>query len=152
MRDIRRPVRVVCVLLTMLRVCYGIDQASSDTLHYFLNLKEERGNIFYQAKLDNVDYRVLLKGAIAKDEKSLNALFRYTAEGNLMGEGAETHGAILQALLYVYGDKTYAKVLSRLSHSIRNQAIAYLDERFGLECYWKQFPRTYALASHERSS
>ena len=69
-----------------------------------------------------------------------------------MGEGAETHGVILQVLLYVYGDKTYAKVLSRLSHSIRNQVIAYLDERFGLECYWKQFPRTYALASHKRSS
>jgi len=148
----RLPYTVTCVGLIILGVCYGIDQDPQETLHYFLNLSEQRGNIFYQAKLDGVDYRALLKGAMAKDEKSLTALFKYTVKGSLMGEGADTHGAILQALLYYYGDKMYSKVLGRLDQLVRREVIAYLDERFGLESYSKRFPRTYALAPHRHST
>src|SRR5207247_8597428 len=79
----RLPYTVTCVGLIILGVCYGIDQDPQETLHYFLNLSEQRGNIFYQAKLDGVDYRALLKGAMAKDEKSLTALFKYTVKGSL---------------------------------------------------------------------
>jgi hypothetical protein len=148
----RLPYAVTCVSIIILAVCHGIDRDPEETLHYFANLSEERGNVFYQAKLDGVDYRALLTGALAKDEKSLMALFKYTVKGNLMGEGADTHEAILQALLYYYGDREYSKVLGHLSQSIRRQVIANLDERFGLESYSKRFPRTYALAPHKKST
>ena len=94
---------------------YAGKREAEEKLRYWLQQPDLRGGVFSQGKLDGVDYRKLLRGAVAYDRASLVGIFRYTANGQLMGEGAETNCEILHALLEHWGDSRFAAVLSRQS-------------------------------------
>jgi len=137
-------------LFTSSVVCNSRDEDARETLQYYLGIKEERGNVFYQSRLDGINYKKLLRAAMNKDTESLRSLFEYSSNKNLMGEGAEDHVAILKALLCYLGDDLYSRALRNASRKSRRQVIAYLDEGFGKEDYSKNYPKTYAVWAHER--
>lgn len=124
-------------------------QLPEQRLRYFLAMPQEGGDVFAQGELDGVDYRTLLRGAVAKDAAALSGIFRYTAHGKLMGEGAETNGEILYQLLHTWGDASYARILRAESREVRTAVIAELDYEW-LYPGWRshEFPITYRLAEH----
>src|SRR5437667_12818726 len=112
---------------------------------------ESRGGVFAQGKLDGVDYRKLLRGAVAYDRDSLFGLFRYTADGQLMGEGAETNCEILQLLLQHWGDSRFASVLAGQPKHVPRKVIAEIDYAWSYPGWQPtEFPKTYRLATHEK--
>ena len=121
-----------------------------ETLHHYLSMPLRRGDIFSQGKLDGIDYRKLLRGAVAYDSASLVEIFRYTANGRLMGAGAEDNSAILNALLHYWGDSRFAAVLRKQPVRVRLAVVAELDYSWSYPG-WKshEFPRTYRLAKHQ---
>lgn len=129
---------------------YGKEESAKDTIEGVLNMKEERGNVLAQGRLDGVDYRKLLREASSKHTQSLVKLFEYTGNRSLMGEGAIENGEILKALLLYLGDDFYSTALKMSSAEAKRQVISVLDEEFGFHGYSKRCPKTYALASHER--
>jgi len=105
-----------------------------------------------KVSLDGVDYRKLLRGAVAYDRASLVGIFRYTANGRrLMGEGAETNCEILHALLEHWGDSRFAAVLSREPKRVRKMVVAEIEYTWTYPG-WKpsKFPKTYRLSPHEK--
>jgi len=139
------------LLLVPLTLAYADKREAEATLKYWLRQPDERGGVFSQGKFDGVDYRKLLRGAVAFDRHSLVGLFRYTAYGKLMGEGAETNSEILHDLLEHWGDAAFAAVLSRQPGRVRTAVIAELDYSW-THPGWKptEFPRTYRLAEHQK--
>src|SRR5438270_724537 len=122
------------------------EQTAEETLRYFLTAPAERGDVFSQGKLDGIDYRKLLRGAVAYDRASLVAIFRYTANGRLMGEGAETNSTILHALLEHWGDSRFSTVLRSQPSQVRRAVIAKLEYSWR-HPGWRptEFPQTYRL-------
>jgi hypothetical protein len=141
---------IVVGLFIFSAVCYSRDENARETLQYYLSIKDERGNVFYQSRLDGINYKKLLRAAMNQDTESLEALFEYSSNKNLMGEGAEDHVAILRALLCYLGDDLYSTALRNVSRKSRKQVIGYLDEGFGKEDYSKKYPKTYAVCAHHR--
>ena|ERR1700680_1054379 len=140
------------VFLPLAFTCAGKREAEAK-LRYWLQQPDSRGGVFFQGKLDGVDYRKLLRGAVAYDRSSLVGIFRYTANGQLMGEGAETNCEILHALLEHWGDLRFAAALSRESKRVRKIVIAEIDYTWKYPGWQPtEFPRTYRLAPHEKSS
>jgi len=127
------------------------ERTSEEELHYFLALKSSRGDVFSQGKLDGVDYRKLLRGAVAYDSASLVGIFRYTVTRKLMGEGAEDNCSILRALLEHWGDSRFAAVLRNQPLRVREAVIAMLDYSWRYPG-WRshEFPMTYQLAKHQK--
>lgn len=134
-------------------VCAFADERPPEReLQSYLTSPSERGSVFAQGTLDGVDYRKLLRGAVAKEAGSLAGIFRYTANGKLMGEGAESNCDILRQLLRLWGDKAYARVLAVQSPKVRAAVIGALDYTWP-HPGWKptQYPLTYRLAKHDTS-
>jgi hypothetical protein len=127
------------------------ERTPEQTLQYYLSIQARRGDVFSQGKLDSVDYRKLLRGAIAYDNDSLAAIFRYTANGRLIGEGAEDNSVILEALLHHWGDSRFAAVLRNQPPRVRTAVIAELDYSWKYPG-WKphEFPKTYSLVKHQK--
>jgi hypothetical protein len=127
------------------------ERTSEETLHYYLKRPASRGDVFSQGKLDGVDYRKLLRGAVAYDRRSLIGIFRYTANGRLMGEGAEDNCSILHALLEHWGDSRFASVLKAQPLRVREAVIAMLDYSWRYPG-WRshEFPITFQLAKHQK--
>jgi hypothetical protein len=142
---------LLALILLPLTCVHADRREAEERLRYWLQQPEERGGVFAQGKLDGVDYRKLLRGAVAYDRASLVGIFRYTANGKLMGEGAETNCEILHALLEHWGDSRFAAVLSRESKRVRKIVIAEIDYSWNYPG-WKptEFPKTYRLATHEK--
>ena len=133
--------------------CVAARERSPDRqLQGYLATPSESGNVFAQGTLDGVDYRKLLRGAIGRDAASLAGIFRYTAKGQLMGEGAEANGDILQQLLRVCGDRAYASVLAAEPPKVRKAVIDALDYSW-LYPGWRpsEYSLTHRLAQHEPS-
>ena len=147
---------MISVRYAVLAIVYlSVTFACADTkeaekrLRYWLQQPDERGGVFSQGKLDGVDYRKLLQGAVAYDRASLRDLFRYTANGKLMGEGADTNCEILHHLLEIWGDSRFATVLSQEPARVRVAVIAAVDYDYP---HWRPtaYPKTYRLATHEK--
>ncbi|SRR6266498_2434960 len=130
---------------------YAGKREAEEKLRYWLQQPDLRGGVFSQGKLDGVDYRKLLRGAVAYDRASLVGIFRYTANGQLMGEGAETNCEILHALLEHWGDSLFAAVLADEPNRVRRIVIAEIDYDWSYPG-WKptEFLKTYRLAPHEK--
>ena len=131
--------------------CASFAERSPDRqLRDYLAAPSESGNVFAQGTLDGVDYRKLLRGAVARDAQSLAGIFRYTANGQLMGEGAEANCDILFQLLRVWGDSAYASVLAAEPRKVRKAVIDALDYSWPYPG-WRptEYPITYRLAHHE---
>ena len=142
---------IFALLFTTVASTWGRERTAEETLHYWLNQPDSRGGVFSQGKLDGVDYRKLLRGAVAYDRASLVGIFRYTANGQLMGEGAETNCEILHALLEHWGDSRFAAVLSRQSKRTRRIVVAEIDYSWRYPGWQPtEFPKTYRLATHEK--
>ena len=142
---------IFTLLLFPLALTFAGKREAEERLRCWLHQPDSRGGVFSQGKLDGVDYRKLLRGAVAYDRASLAGLFRYTANGKLMGEGAETNCEILHDLLEHWGDATFAVTLSRQPMRVRTAVIADLDYSWAYPG-WKptEFPRTYRLAAHQK--
>ncbi|MGI8570292.1 MAG: hypothetical protein ACR2KT_15200 [Methylocella sp.] len=127
------------------------ERTAEEDLRYYLSALVSPGDVFSQGKLDGVDYRKLLRGAVAYDRHSLAGIFHYTANGRLTGEGAETNSILLHALLHHWGDARFAAVLRTESARVRKAVIAELDYGWGYPG-WKshEFPMTYRLAEHQK--
>ena len=145
-----RIMRTVLLVLTLFNIsCAAPAEHPERRLSYYLAMPTARGNVFAQGTLDGVDYRNLLRGAIAKDSVSLSGIFRYTANGHLMGEGADTNCEILLHLLHTWGDTAYANVLAAESPKVRSAVIDALDYTWS-HPGWQasEFPISYRLAKH----
>jgi hypothetical protein len=62
------------VLVLHLIVCSSVrahERTAEEDLRYYLNAPVSPGDVFTQGKLDGVDYRKLLRGAVAYDSASL---------------------------------------------------------------------------------
>jgi hypothetical protein len=144
----------VAILALLLVACTSVwarERTAEEDLRYYLEARVSGGDVFTQGKLDGVDYRKLLRGAIAHDRASLVGIFRYTATRHLMGEGAETNCSILHDLLEHWGDSRFAAVLGGQPVRVREAVIAMLDYSWGYPG-WRshQFPITYRLAKHQK--
>jgi hypothetical protein len=117
-------------------------------LRYYLNMPAEPGDFFTQGTLDGVNYRRLLRGAMAKDSQSLRGLFRYTATGQLWGEGGESNDDVLLQLLKLWGDAPYARVVAGESPNVRTSVVAALDNTWDRSWLAMKFPVTYHVAPH----
>lgn len=124
-------------------------ETAEQKLRSYLISKSEPGSVFAQSALDGIDYRKFLQGALAKDAASLTGIFRYTANGKLMGEGAESNCDILRQLLLLWGDAAYSRVLAAEPPEIRSAVIAALDYAW-THPGWRseEYPLTYRLAQH----
>jgi len=122
--------------------CQAREFTPKETLQYFLNAPEARGGVVSQANLDGFDYRSNLRQAIDGNSRALKALFDYTLDGHLMGEGAISHMSILAALLRHLGDARYADTLGHTSRRVRDAVTELVDEHYARTDYWKAFPRT----------
>jgi hypothetical protein len=133
------------------------ERTSEETLDYFLtvdyfeDLPPRGGDVFSQGKLDGVDYRKLLRGAVAYDRRSLVGIFRYTATRQLRVLGAEENCSILHALLEHWGDSRFASVLRAQPLRVREAVIAMLDHSWRYPG-WRshEFPNTFQLAKHQK--
>ncbi len=144
--------RALLILTSFSISCAAPAERPGRRLSYYLAMPTERGNVFAQGTLDGVDYRTLLRGAIAKDPASLTGIFRYTANGRLMGEGADTNCEILLQLLHTWGDTSYAHVLAAEPHKVRTAVVSALDYSWPSPGWQpKDFPVTYRLAKHDTS-
>jgi hypothetical protein len=142
---------VLALLLVASTSGWARERTAEEDLRYYLNAPVSGGDVFSQGKLDGIDYRKLLRGTVAYDRPSLAGIFRYTANGRLMGEGAETNSIILHAVLHHWGDARFAAVLRVESTRVRKAVVAELDYGWGYPG-WKshEFPITYQLAKHQK--
>ena len=150
---VRARLLIFALVILPLTLTCARERTAEESLRYWLRQPDSAGGVFTQGKLDGVDYRKLLRGAVAYDRASLAGIFHYTAYGRLMGEGAETNCEILHALLEHWGDSRFAAVLSREPKRVRSIVIAEIGYT------WKfpgwpptEFPKTYRLAPHEKNS
>jgi hypothetical protein len=141
----------LALLLVEISSLLAREPTSEEELHYFLALKSSRGDVFSQGKLDGVNYRGLLRGAVAYDSASLVGIFHYTATRQLMGEGAEDNCSILRALLEHWEDSRFAAVLRGQPLRVREAVIAMLDYGWRYPGWRpREFPITYQLAKHQK--
>jgi hypothetical protein len=128
-------------------VLWSLSLNAGERLKYWLTAGSD--TVFGQGKLDGVDYRKLLRGAVAMDAKSLSGIFQYTANGQLMGAGADDNCDILHQLLIWWGDRKFANVLSGESLKVRSAVFTAIGYAWSFPG-WKpnQFPLTYALGAH----
>src|SRR5437588_6841189 len=139
---------VLALLVFPLALTYADKHEAEARLRYWLSQPDSRGGLFSQGKFDGVDYRKLLRGAVAYDRASLVGILRYTASGQLMGEGAETNCEILHALLEHWEDSHFAAVLSRQSKRVRRVVIAEIGYSWRYPGWQPtEFPKPYRLAT-----
>ena len=90
------------------------------------------------------NYDSVLDKALKKDPIALAHLFRL---GALDGAGAEAHSQVLWALLFRWGDSSYAAVLRAEPDSVRKRIGCNLDSAAGFT-YANQFPATFKAVTH----
>ena len=79
----------------------------------------------------------------------MRALFRFTISEAFVGAGADQHCEVLQDLLRLWSDSSYARELSKETPKIREAVIAALDYHCDPDWNSRKFPATYTLAKHE---
>ncbi len=109
-------------------------------------MEEHRGSIVAQARFDEIDYRPILKRATNLDKKALVSLFTM----KFMGEGGETHCAILQNLMKLWGDTRFAEVLASQPKEIRDLVVSSIDYSW-VDPDWISYPKTLALSPASRT-
>lgn len=150
-------VNIRCTIIAILLISTSFAHAGNgkveQRLRWWLQQPESRGDVFYQGRLDGIDYRKLLRGAVAYDRESLVVLFRYTSNGRLIGEGADTNCEILHLLLQHWGDARFATVLSEQPKRIRTQVLSNISYAWNYPGWQPtEFPRTYRLGPPNRIS
>jgi hypothetical protein len=141
---------IAAILISASVYAIAGERTAEQQLNSYLASKPEPGSVFAQGALDGVNYRKLLRGAVAKDAGALAGIFRYTANGKMMGGGAESNCDILHQLLRLWSDPAYARVLAAEPPRVRAAVIRALDYAWP-DPGWKpnQFPATYRLANHD---
>ena len=144
---------ILALALIALPFAHAGKRDTEERLRCWLQQPDSRGDVFSQGRLDGVDYRKLLRGAVAYDRDSLSGLFRYTTDGKLMGEGAETNCEILHLLLEHWGDSRFASALAAQPSRVRAQVIAEISYAWTYPGWQRtEFPKTYRLAPHPKIS
>ncbi|HEV7403383.1 MAG TPA: hypothetical protein VGO11_10665 [Chthoniobacteraceae bacterium] len=126
------------------------EESPRETLERFLREPAQRGSIFTQAKLDGLDYRPVLRKAVAGQERALVELFEFGVKGRFMGEASISHETILRALLDHLGDDLFSKALAKAGEPARWSVRWRLDESFGKAGYATLHPKTFKLAQAAR--
>jgi hypothetical protein len=103
-------------------------------------------DLVVQAKDRGVDYPAVVERAERGDTKALHAVFSLTPHTD--GSGATSHAAVLRRLLERLGDRSFSKALRSESRKLRDSVTKQIDFDFG-RSWQKQYPRTYALGSHD---
>jgi hypothetical protein len=103
-----------------------------------------------QAAAVGIDYVREWRLAHTGDKQALSILLKVTE--HLDGGGSLLHCGYLRDFLILYGDRSFATVLSQLPLHVRESVIDSLDFEFVVvrkKYDWsKLFPTTYRLASH----
>ncbi len=102
-------------------------------------MDDYRGSVFSQARLDGIDYRPILKRAIAFEEAALRSLLAM----RFMGEGADTHSTNLLLLMMLWGDERFSKVVAGQPEAIRGIVVGFIDYSWA-DPDWSLFPKTLA--------
>ena len=142
---------LLALMLLPLALAHAGKREAAERLRWWLQQPESCGDVFAQGRLDGVDYRKLLRGAVAYDRESLAGIFRYTVNGQLMGVGADMNCEILYLLLEHWGDSRFASLLAQQPKAARRKIIAEIEYDWSYPG-WKrtEFPKTYRLAPHEK--
>jgi len=96
-----------------------------------------------RAQAAPIKYDSLLDRVMGRDTSALRHLFQL----HLDGAGADGHSQVLWSLLWNWGDRNFAAVLRPQPDSTRSRVICSLDYAAD-SSYERQFPVTFALASH----
>ncbi len=111
------------------------------SLEVVAGMEEGLGSIFAQARLDKIDYRPILNRAINLEKPALISLFGM----QFMGEGGETHSAILKDLMTLWGDEKFAELLSAQPKKIREIVVSSIDYAWA-DPVWASYSKTLALS------
>jgi hypothetical protein len=142
----------ICAFLACLLVAglaLGAESARQ-TLEEYLRSPERLGNVFAQARLDGLNYRPVLRKAVAGHERALVEFLEFGVKSRFMGEGSIDHGTILQALLEHLGDDLFSKALAQAGGPARWDVRWRLDDRFGKAGYATRYPKTFKLTRAAR--
>jgi hypothetical protein len=104
-------------------------------------MEEHGGSIFAQARADGIDYRPILNRAANLDKTALVSLFTM----KFMGEGGDTHCAVLRDLMQLWGDAKFAEVLVSQPQEVRALVVSSIDYTCA-DADWISYPRTLAAS------
>jgi hypothetical protein len=146
--------KILLVALLSMTVCtlamaelMPLQAGAKRNLEETVQMEEDPGSLFAQARFDGTDYRPILKRAIDLDLKALLSLFPL----KFMGEAAETHGAVLKDLMQLWGDTRFAEALRSQPQNVRDLVIGSIDYAWA-EPDWSAFPKTLAASPDRVSS
>jgi len=98
------------------------------------------------------DYRKNRERARTKEVVALHAMFLFTDSEAFIGAGADQHCSVLQDLLRLWGDRSYARELAKEPPKVRAAVISALDYENDPDWKSQKFPSTFALAKHDEIS
>ena len=116
-------------------------EAAKKKLEEAVGMDEAKGSVYAQAKLDGIDYRPILRKAIALDKESVESLFAMS----FMGEGGESHAANLLHLMQLSGDDWFSEILSGQDGEIRGLVVGSIKHAWA-DPEWDLFPKTLQIS------
>lgn len=105
----------------------GINQTPLERLEYAVqHLGSSRGELGYEAKQRNFDYRRNLLGAIDGKRDAVVALCEFTI-ADVPAAAARQHGEVLANLLRHFGDDLFSGALRDCRSPVRHRVLSALD-------------------------
>ena len=123
----------------------GINQTPVERLNYAAqHLGSSPGELGYEAKRRNFDYRRHLLQAIEGKRAAVIALCEFTM-AEIPPTAARHHGEVLANLLQHFGDNLFSDALHDCRSSVRRRVLSVLDLQLGPD-----LPRTYRKTAELR--
>jgi hypothetical protein len=123
----------------------GINQTPVERLNYAAqHLGSSPGELGYEAKQRNFDYRRHLLQAIEGKREAVVALCEFTI-AEIPTAAARRHADVLANLLQHFGDNSFSDALRGCPLSVRRRVVRALDLRLG-----PQLPRHYPKTAELR--
>jgi hypothetical protein len=122
----------------------GVNQTPSERLEYAVqHLGSSRGELGYEAKQRNFDYRRNLLRAIEGKRDAVVALCEFTI-ADVPPAAARHHGDVLASLLQHFGDDLFSNALRDCRSPVRRRVISVLDLQTSPD--WRRtYPKTAQL-------
>ena len=123
----------------------GINQTPVERLNYAAqHLGSSPGELGYEAKRRNFDYRRHLLQAIEGKRAAVIALCEFTM-AEISPTAARHHGEVLANLLQHFGDNLFSDALHDCRSSVRRRVLSVLDLQLGPD-----LPHTYRKTAELR--
>ena len=131
----------VAVVLSMLTIASDQSKTPVEKLNYAVqHLGSSRGELGYEAKQRNFDYRRNLLRAIDGKRDALVALCEFTI-ADVPAPAARDHGDVLASLLRHFGDDLFSDALRDCRSSVRRRVLSALDLQASPD--WRRtYPKT----------